>query len=139
MPKIAGSCLCGSVKYSSTASPQMTAVCHCEHCQRQTGTAFSIIVGVPSDSLDFEGAENIGEFLDRGESGGAVRRRFCRNCGSPLLSLAESAPGLGFIKAGTLDDRSWLAPTVHVWCDSAQPWVEIDETMAKFPRNPPGA
>jgi hypothetical protein len=46
MPKIEGSCLCGSVKYSSDSEPVMTAVCHCENCQRQTGTAFSIIVGV---------------------------------------------------------------------------------------------
>ncbi|NCF50388.1 aldehyde-activating protein [Gammaproteobacteria bacterium] len=136
MPKIAGSCLCGSVRYSSAAEPAMTAVCHCENCQRQTGTAFSIIVGIAADSLEFEGDDNLGEFLDQGETGGAVRRRFCRNCGSPILSLVESAPGLGFIKAGTLEDRSWLNPTMHIWCDTAQPWVEISDDAVKIPRNP---
>lgn len=137
MPKIAGSCLCGSVKYSSEAEPEMTAVCHCENCQRQTGTAFSVIVGIPAASLVFDGEENLAEFLDRGESGGAVRRRFCRNCGSPILSLVEVVPGVGFIKAGTLEDRSWLSPSTHIWCDTAQPWVEIPESVEKFPRNPP--
>ena len=53
MSNISGSCLCGAVQYASEAEPLMTAVCHCENCQHQTGTAFSIIVGVPEDSLGF--------------------------------------------------------------------------------------
>src|SRR5687768_15734380 len=51
MSKVKGSCLCGGVRYESAAEPLMTAVCHCENCQRQSGTAFSIIVGVPAGSL----------------------------------------------------------------------------------------
>ena len=137
MPKIAGSGVCGSVRYASNADPAMTAVCHCENCQRQTGTAFSIIVGVPENSLRFEGAEFIKEYLDSGASGGAVRRRFCGNCGSPLLSIVQSAPGLEFVTAGTLDERSWLEPTLHIWYDTAQPWVEISESIEQLPGNPP--
>jgi hypothetical protein len=114
----------------------MTAVCHCENCQRQTGTAFSVIVGIPVESLEFAGEESLGEYRDRGASGGAVQRRFCRNCGSPIVSLVEAMPGLGFIKAGTLEDRSWLRPTAHFWCDTAQPWVEIAGAVERFPRNP---
>lgn len=135
MPKIDGSCLCGSVKYSSDVEPIMTAVCHCKNCQQQTGTAFSIVVGVPEQSLQFEGQDSIAEYLDTGYSGGEVRRRFCRNCGSPLVSIVESIPGVEFIKAGTLTDKSWLNPTAHVWCETAQPWVEISESVEKYARN----
>jgi hypothetical protein len=137
MTDITGSCLCGSIRYKSTAEPTLTAICHCDNCQKQTGTAFSIIVGVPEDSLSFEGEDSLGEFGDQGETGQAVRRRFCRNCGSPLLSLVESVPGVGFIKAGTLEDRSRLAPTMHIWCDTAQPWVRMSGDMVQIPRNPP--
>jgi hypothetical protein len=135
MPKIQGSCLCGGVRYSSEAEPEMTVVCHCEHCQRQTGTAFSILVGIPADSLQFENDESLAEFLDQGDTGGTVHRKFCRNCGSPIVSLAESVPGVSFIKAGTLDDKSWLEPTMHLWCDTAQPWVDIDDAVVKVPRD----
>ena len=137
MSKLNGSCLCGSVRYSSSAEPVMTAVCHCENCQKQTGTAFSIIVGVPEDSISFESADSLHEYLDRGDTGQTVHRRFCQNCGSPVLSIVESVPGLGFIKAGTLEDRSWLEPTMHIWCETAQPWVRIPEDAEKSPRNPP--
>ena len=137
MTKIAGSCLCGSVRYQSDAEPLMTAVCHCDNCQRQSGTAFSIIVGLPPGSLRFEGEQNLATFKDRGElSGKGVDRRFCKHCGSPILSLVEMMPNMHFLKAGTLDDKSWLRPTMHVWCDSAQPWVEIPEAAVRFAKNP---
>jgi hypothetical protein len=136
MSKVSGNCLCGSVQYSCDAEPVATAVCHCENCQHQTGTAFSIIVGVPEASLLFEQDETLGEYLDQGESGGAVRRRFCKNCGSPIVSMVESVPGVAFIKAGTLKDKSWLQPTDHFWCESAQPWVEIDSQATRHGRNP---
>lgn len=137
MSKLSGSCLCGCINYESAAEPSLTAVCHCKNCQKQTGTAFSIIVAVPEDSITFKGGEHLAEFLDKGETGGRVWRRFCRNCGSPLLSIVESVPGLVFIKAGTLEDRSGLEPTMHIWCDTAQPWVNIPDEMVKTPRNPP--
>jgi hypothetical protein len=31
------------------------------------------------------------------------------------------------IKAGTLDDTSWLKPQVHLWTKSRQPWVIIPD------------
>jgi hypothetical protein len=138
MSKVKGSCLCGNVRYDSEAEPLMTAVCHCENCQRQSGTAFSIIVGVPAGSLRFQGEENLATYADRGTSGKAVNRRFCRNCGSPIVSLVDVMPQVHFVKAGTLDDRSWLQPTAQFWCDSAQPWVRIEGGVTKFPQNPEG-
>jgi hypothetical protein len=36
----------------------------------------------------------------------------------------------------TLHDRSWLTPTAHFWCDTAQPWVEIGDAVSRFAKNP---
>jgi hypothetical protein len=47
MAKMVGGCLCGSIRYCSDAEPALTCICHCTHCQKQTGTAFSILVAVP--------------------------------------------------------------------------------------------
>jgi hypothetical protein len=87
--------------------------------------------------LSLEGEESLREYLDHGETGAAVRRRFCFNCGSPLVSLVESVPDMAIIKAGTLTDRSWLSRTMHIGCDTVQPWVDMDEGMVQIPRNPP--
>jgi hypothetical protein len=66
-----------------------------------------------------------------------VQRHFCGDCGSPLYSLVDVAPGVAFLKAGTLDDVSSLAPQVQLWCATAQPWLTLDPALPKFDHNPP--
>ena len=52
---LTGGCLCGAVTYACEAAPLATAICHCEDCQRQTGTAFSVLVAVPAEALRIDG------------------------------------------------------------------------------------
>jgi hypothetical protein len=139
MAKLDGSCLCGKVTYTCDSEPVATAICHCTDCQKQTGTSFSVIVGVPKDALKIEG-DSLASFTTVGtDTGSDVARQFCRECGSPIASLADAMPQLAFIKAGTLEDRSWLEPQMHVWCDSAQPWVPLESHAGtKLPRGPSG-
>lgn len=117
-----GKCLCGAISYETQAEPLMQAVCHCKNCQRQAGSALSIIVGYPEGTVAISGEPKT--YDDSSEGGRAVYRQFCENCGSPLFTLAESAPGMIFIKAGTFDDTDWLEPSVQFWVQSAQGWVE---------------
>ena len=138
MGKLDGRCLCGSVTYSCDAEPVTTAVCHCTSCQRQTGTSFSIVVAVPRDAFRIEG-DSLAAFTTTGtDSGKPAERQFCRDCGSPIATIGESFPGVALIKAGTLDDTSWLEPQMQVWCDSAQPWVDAESRAGtKLPRGIP--
>ena len=134
MRKMTGGCLCGQVRYSADAEPVFTAVCHCRNCQKQAGTAFSIVVAIPKTALTVTG--NIKVFHDRGGSGQPVERRFCPECGSPIVSELAVMPEIAFIKAGTLDDTQWLAPTMEVYCASAQQWVGLAGAMQRFPQMP---
>ena len=59
MQKISGKCLCGLIQYESDAEPVFTIVCHCTDCQRQTGTVFSMTMGIPKQSLVFKNASLI--------------------------------------------------------------------------------
>lgn len=136
MPKIQGGCLCGAIRYRSDAEPMMTAICNCKHCQRQTGTAFSVIVAVPKGTLVMEGAQP-DVYNDVGESGLPVLRSFCSKCGSPIFSDVAATPAMDWIKAGTLDDTSWLQPQANIWCDSAQAWVQMSDSIPRIARNPP--
>src|SRR5215472_13121089 len=84
MAEIVGGCLCGHVRYSGTAEPMFTGVCHCKDCQKETGTAFNIVVAVPQAALSFQGAPKA--YTQKGDSGQDVVRRFCPNCGSTITS-----------------------------------------------------
>jgi hypothetical protein len=136
MGKIAGSCLCGSIRYTGSADPVLAGICHCSHCQKQSGSAFSMLVGVPKGSLTFTG-EPMAEYRDTGDSGLPVVRRFCPKCGSPILTDAAATPTLDWIKAGTLDDTSWFTPEFHMFCEHMQSWISVDEGLPRIPRNPP--
>lgn len=129
-----GRCLCGQVSYSIDGAPAVTAVCHCTHCQRQSGAAFSVNLMVQESQLTLKGAMTT--FEDKGDSGNKVYRKFCGTCGSPILSALEGMPGMVAIKAGTLDDVSGVKPAVQVWCDSKQGWVDL-AGMPAFGKSPP--
>jgi hypothetical protein len=84
-------------------------VCHCHNCQKQTGTAFSVLVGIPKSTLSVQGKIKV--FHDTDGSGQIVNRNFCPECGSPIFTAAAAIPDVAFIKAGSLDDTGWLDPT----------------------------
>lgn len=122
-----GQCLCGAIKYEMGSDPVVAGVCHCKNCQRQAGSAFSTLVGVPRADLKFSGDEPKLFRDTTAESGGDVQRFFCGACGSPLYSMTEGQPDMAFVKSGTLDDTSGFAPAFNLWCDSKQDWVVLAE------------
>ena len=130
-----GHCLCGKVTYELSGEPIATAVCHCSHCQRQSGGAFSVNVIALPDQLTVTG--ELGTYVETGENddGEYVHRRFCPSCGSPIVSEMLQA-GIVAVKAGTLDDPSWVKPDAHIWCDEKMGWVVIEDGPAQMPRNP---
>jgi hypothetical protein len=137
MGKLDGHCLCGEISYECDAEPIVTAVCHCADCQRQTGTAFSIVVGVPRAELHINGTPKVFETMGSDRNAPAYRS-FCGNCGSPIISILADADDVAWIKAGTLRDTSWLQPQLEAWTASSQPWVRSTEhaELPSFPRSP---
>ena len=135
MNQIKGGCLCGSVRYESADQPVMSAVCHCTHCQKQSGSAFSTNVVVPAAQFNVT-AQTLATFYDVGDSGLPVKRHFCNRCGSSIYTELAANPGVVVIKAGTLDDTSWVGPQVHMWRTSAQTWVPVAGDAVCFERNP---
>jgi hypothetical protein len=130
---LTGHCLCGNVSYRCDAEPLLTGLCHCEDCQHQTGTTFSIIAVVPTAALEIEGDSLAGYETIGKESGATRERKFCSNCGSPIATFMADMPDLVVLKAGTLDDRSSLRPTLEIYCDSAQPWLAAGDERKRFP------
>jgi hypothetical protein len=135
MTKIQGGCLCGAVRYHSEAEPVLQAVCHCETCRKISGSTYSFNVAVPEESLVVEG--NVATYEDHsGASGKPMYRRFCPKCGSSLYGGGPHYGPLAFIKAGTLDDATWVAPDLHIWTEEKLPWTPIPEGATQAARNP---
>jgi hypothetical protein len=134
-----GRCLCGAVSYTVEAEPVVQAVCHCTDCQRQTGGPYSVIVAFPAAALTVEG-DTLSTYTTIGDDhGGPTERSFCSACGAPVFSHAAVMPEVVFVKAGSLDDASWVEPSVEAWTSSAQPWTPAFEETSRLPRGPGSA
>ncbi|WP_431037716.1 GFA family protein [Streptomyces sp. P6-2-1] len=126
-----GHCLCGSISYRFDARPEAVVVCHCGHCQRHTGSAFSVNVLVARESLEIKGAPKA--FRTTGTENGNPRDRlFCGDCGTPVFTVLHERPDLLIVKAGTLDDPSGIEPSAEVWRRRAQDWVGTSGDRPRF-------
>ena len=70
------------------------------------------------------------------ESGNELTRKFCPTCGTPIMTELLSNPQVMVLKAGTLDDPSWLEPAMHMWTASGQPWCEAIDALPRFEKSP---
>jgi len=131
---LTGGCLCGKVRYIIKADPLFVGVCHCTNCQKASGGAYSVNVGVKDVALDLAG--DLTTYVDHGDSGKEVLRRFCPVCGSPVITDVEAYPGIHVVKAGTLDDPGQVKPQRQIFCASKHPWVPILDGIPAFDKAP---
>ncbi|CAH2599075.1 GFA family protein [Rhodovastum atsumiense] len=132
MSMVSGGCLCGRIRYTATAAPAFTGICHCRDCQRATGSAFGTVVAFPREAVTILG--DLRHYQGAGDSGRSITRGFCPNCGSSLTVEVTTTPELLLLAAGTLDDPAVVHPTAEIFCDSAQPWVQLRGERRRFPR-----
>jgi hypothetical protein len=131
---IHGGCLCGAVRFRSTAAPLATRYCWCRDCQHfATGNA-SVNVIFPSEAVTIEGETAVYESL--ADSGNGMRRRFCPKCGSPLFSQSEARPHWIIVRAGALDDPDLAEPSGSIWVASAPRWACIAPDLPQVDRQP---
>ncbi len=124
MERNEGGCLCGHVRYATTARPSRVTVCHCRFCQKATGSAYMVEpIFARTDFILLEGAPRTFELTSEG-SGKRVQVHFCAECGTKLWLSFERFPDAVGIYAGTFDDPCWFAidpaTSKHIFLDSAR-------------------
>ena len=106
-----GTCACGAVRYALRTRPMFVNCCHCLDCQRQTGSAFVINALIETDRIDLAGVEPEAVTVPT-DSGRPHDIHRCPTCKVAVWSDYGRRPKLRFVRVGTLDDASALAPEV---------------------------
>ena len=120
---VTGGCQCGRVRYVLNAPPITLYCCHCTECQRQSSSAFGMSMRLRMEDVEVTG--ELARYSRKGVSGGALLCDFCPHCGVRLFHRRENYGTHASLKAGSLDDTSWLVPAGHIWTGSKQKWVVI--------------
>ena len=121
-----GGCTCGRIRFRMTSAPLIVHCCHCRWCQRETGASFALnalieadrvdLLGEPPEVVDTPSASGIGQRISR-----------CPHCRIAVWSnYGGSGDKVRFVRVGTLDAPDRLAPDIHIYTASKQPWVILD-------------
>jgi hypothetical protein len=139
---LTGGCLCGAIRYEILEAPVLTYTCHCTDCQHLTSSAFSTAIIVPDSAFRLIAGEP--RLTYSTADSGRMKTRFlcpdcgCWICGPPHPGMTPLDVAVRRVRAGTLDDTSWLRPTAHFWTRSKQCWVVLPEGDQIFETQPAG-
>lgn len=121
-----GGCECGAFRYAVDGEPKTVVVCHCTHCQRQSGSAFGMSMVIDSDQFHVVQGE-LASFSRPADSGTTMICHFCPQCGTRIYNQKHGVAAVIILKPGTLDDAKPVTPARQVWASEKQHWVELIE------------
>lgn len=128
-----GSCLCGKIQFEIKGSFESFFLCHCEHCQKDTGSAHAANLFSTTAKLQWNsGSENVKSFTLPGTR---HTKSFCHECGSAVPTEQMSGQLL-VVPAGSLDSDLAITPTAHIFCSNRATWDTALETVKKFEKFP---
>ena len=130
-----GGCQCGAIRYRVLGEPISLSVCHCKECQRQSGSAFGMSLRVRKEQFALL-CGTLKSFARPSDGGFAVVCSFCPECGTRIVHEPKRWDDIVHVRAGTLDDTSWLKPGLQVWTASKQPWLELRGDIPSVPGQP---
>lgn len=128
-------CHCGEIEVACAGDPRKVSLCHCEQCQRRTGSAFSVAVFYARDQVTVRG--ETARYVRPSASGFAVDFHFCPACGSNLFWYPERMPALIGVAMGGFADRDFAMPEQAVWAAEGHRWVSLPADVQIFEGNPP--
>ena len=126
------------MKVRVRGEPLFVAACHCDFCQKHTGSAFRLssffgedqILGITGDPNVYNGLEIDGVGLDGSDEYGTTFH-FCGTCGSTVYWISDLMPGLLGISVGSFVDPDFPPPTTEIWTELRHRWVApIPEAVA---------
>jgi hypothetical protein len=127
-----GGCDCRHVRYRMIGKPLIVHCCHCRWCQRESGAAFAVNAMIEADRVQPLSGEVV-VIETPSNSGKGQRISRCPRCYLALWSnYAGAGEALRFLRVGTLDNPDALAPDVHIFTASKQPWVALPPGVPSF-------
>ncbi len=131
---LAGRCCCGRSRYRLLDTPLFTHCCHCGHCQRESGSGFAINILIETAKLEYNASDIRYTEIPTASGKGQTLAR-CSNCEVVLWShYAGAGQQMAFVRAGTLDEPAAVKPDIHIFTESALPWLPPEDGVARVPR-----
>ena len=124
-----GSCLCERVKFEIVGPFENFFLCHCKHCQKDTGSAFAANLFSMTAKLNWlQGQDSVKTFVLPNTR---HTKSFCSECSSALPNMQMDGKLL-VVPAGSLNTDVTINPSAHIFCASRANWEDTLESAKKF-------
>ena len=135
MPRTA-ECACGRVQVTVENEPVAIVTCHCDFCQKRTGSVLQVSAVFPStQGVTITGDTNIYNGLEVNgvgtSNGDEVKYHFCPTCGSTVYWTFEGRPVL-VVAVGNFADSDFPAPTAELHALFRHRWLQPVEGAEQF-------
>ncbi|PTB84977.1 aldehyde-activating protein [Pseudidiomarina aestuarii] len=127
-----GSCLCGAITFEVEGDFDSFYLCHCKHCQKDTGSSYAANLFSKSAEIKWNSGEDVVTSFTLPET--RHNKSFCRLCGSAVPNT--QIPGLLVVPAGCLDSKIDISPTAHIFTSSRANWGADADELPKFDKLP---
>jgi hypothetical protein len=132
---VSGSCLCGTVQFELTPPYIGFWYCHCERCQRSTGSAHSANLFMNVEQFRWTaGKENVTLFIH--PTAENYPRAFCKTCGSPCPRFTRDG-SRWMVQGGLLHGDPGIRPMANIFWPLHAEWYVDPEILAKHDERPP--
>ena len=118
---ITGSCICGDVSFEVADDFMAFKLCHCDYCQKSSGSAFIANAFASPGQLRWRRGNDLISSYNVPDS--LVRRVFCRRCGTTLPFVSQNGQFL-VVPVGVLSKQPSLQPTEIKSWDERMPWYD---------------
>jgi hypothetical protein len=125
------SCNCGQLRVTCVGpDPERISLCHCNLCQKQSGSAFAIQTRFPREQVTIEGKATVWKIsakeaealpYENCASLGATFH-FCSVCGSTVHYTSHADADRIGIKIGTFKDPTFPQPKLTGHLQYGHPW-----------------
>lgn len=134
-------CACGRLTVSVKDEPLWVAACHCDFCQKRTGSVFQVgAYFAPDEELEIVGETKVynGMEIDGvGTSeGNAVSYHFCPTCGSTVYWVIKGSNASIAIAVGSFVDPEFPAPAFETYTAMRHGWVPAVPGAKQFQGSP---
>ncbi|ARV57985.1 hypothetical protein BZZ01_04430 [Nostocales cyanobacterium HT-58-2] len=128
---LTGGCYCGALRFEISGEIPMHALCLCETCQKISGGAGNLFIGIEAGNFHYTQGEP--RRFKREGAEHAPTREFCGECGVHIAARSLKAPGGLVVKVGTLDDPSiFEGPKMVFWTQEKKPFHVIPDGVAVY-------
>jgi hypothetical protein len=137
-------CACGRVRVTVHNEPLAVTICHCDFCQKRTGSVFQVgarfaeeqVVEISGETTTYNGQKTDGVGVGGSDIG--IDYHFCTTCGSTAYWTIEGSPPFFAIAVGNFVDPDFPTPAIEMHTAMRHQWVPPVPDTAQFEAFPTG-